>query len=86
MSAGKPGRKVYVYAVFSSLIFGLQLEGDENFQKTGNTELSTTTTREQNRALGRQVYGRYPNPGKDRKTISTIAFAGSAKIWAARWW
>ena len=26
------------------------------------------------------------NPGKHRKIISTIAFAGSAKIWAARWW
>ena len=49
-------------------------------------ELSTTTAREQNRALGRQVYGRYPKPAKHRKIISTIAFAGSAKIWAPRWW
>ena len=51
-----------------------------------NAKLSTTTAREQNRALGAQVYGRYPNPGKHRKSISTIAFAGSAKIWAPRWW
>ena len=35
--------------------------------------------------LGRQVYGRYPNPGKQRKSLSTIAFAGSAKIWVPRW-
>ena len=28
-------------------------------------------------------YGRYPNPGKDRKIISTIAFVGSAKIGGA---
>ena len=27
-----------------------------------------------------------PNPAKHRKIISTIAFAGSAKIWAPRWW
>ena len=30
---------------------------------SGNTELSATTAREQNRTLGRQVNGRYPNPG-----------------------
>ena len=46
----------------------------------GNAKLSTTTAREQNRALGPQIYGRYPNPGKHRKSISTIALAGSAKI------
>ena len=34
---------------------------------TRSTKLSTTTAREQNRALGPQVYGRYPNPGKHRK-------------------
>ena len=41
--------------------------------RAGSTKLSTTTAREQNRALGPQVYGRYPNPGKHRKIISTIA-------------
>ena len=55
-------------------------------QKAGNAKLSTTTAREQNRALGRQVYGRYPNLGKHRKIISTMAFAGLAKIWVPRWW
>ena len=49
----------------------------------GNAKLSTTTAREQNRALGREVYGRYPNPGKHRKIVSTIASAGSAKTWGA---
>ena len=48
-------------------------------QGTGSGELSTTTAREQNRALGHQLYGRYPYPGKHRKIISTIAFARSAK-------
>ena len=52
--------------------------------ETGNAKLSTTTAREQNRALGPQVYGRYPNPRKHKKSISTIAFAGSAKNWAPR--
>ena len=47
-------------------------------------KLSTTTTREQNRDLGPQAYGRYPDPGKHRKIIATIAFAGSAqKNWGA---
>ena len=46
-------------------------------------KLSTTTAREQNRALGPPVYGRYPNPGKHRKIISTIAFARLAKIWSS---
>ena len=50
---------------------------------SGSAKLSTTTAREQNRALGPQVYGRYPNPGKHRKTISTIAFARLAKIWSS---
>ena len=45
--------------------------------------LATTTAPQRNRALGRQVYGRYLNPGKHRKIISTIAFAGSAKIGGA---
>ena len=53
---------------------------------TGNAKLPTTTAQEQNQALGRQVYGRYPNPEKHRKIISTIAFAGLAKFWALRWW
>ena len=52
----------------------------------GDAKLSTTTAREQDRALGPQVYCRYPNLGKHRKSVSTIAFAGSAKIWAPRWW
>ena len=51
----------------------------------GRAKLSTSAG-EQNRALGSQVYGRYPNPAKPRKHISTIAFAGSARISAPRWW
>ena len=51
-----------------------------------NTNLPTTTAREQNRALGPHVYGRYPNPTKRRRIISTIAFPGSAKISAPQWW
>ena len=53
---------------------------------TGNAKLSTTTAREQNRALGRQVYGRYPNPGTHTGKsylVDTIAFVGSAKILGA---
>ena len=57
-----------------------------NPHETGNAKLSTTTAREQNRALGPQIYGRYPNAGKHRKSISTIALAGSAKIWVPQWW
>ena len=49
----------------------------------GSAKLSTTTAREQNRALGPQVYGRYPNPGKHRKIISTIAFARLVRIWSS---
>ena len=49
----------------------------------GSAKLSTTTAWEQNRALGPQVYGRYPNPGKHRRIISTIAFARLAKIWSS---
>ena len=32
------------------------------FPKAGSAKLSTTTAREQNRALGPRVYGGYPNP------------------------
>ena len=49
----------------------------------GSAKLSTTTAREQNRALGPQVYGRYRNPEKHRKIISIIAFARLAKIWSS---
>ena len=49
----------------------------------GSAKRSTTTTREQNRALGPQVYSRSPNPGKHRKIMSTIAFARLAKIWSS---
>ena len=51
--------------------------------EAGSAKLSTTTARAQSRALGPQVYGRYPNPGKHRKIISTIAFARLAKIWSS---
>ena len=57
------------------------LEGTDRERKT-----IYHTARQQNRALGPQVYGRYPNPGKHRKSISTIALAGTAKIWLPRWW
>ena len=46
----------------------------------GGQKLSITAAQEQNRALGPQVYGRYPNLGKHRKIISTIAFARLAGI------
>ena len=36
----------------------------------GRAKLSTTTAREQNRALDPQVYGRCPNPGKDRNLVT----------------
>ena len=52
----------------------------------GNATLATSTAREQNRALGPEVYARYPNPGKHRTIILTIAFAGSSKSWASQWW
>ena len=67
-------------------ISGFQHVETWRIRYAGNAKLSTTTAREQNRALGPQVYSRYPNPGKHRASISTIAFAGSAKIWAPRGW
>ena len=71
-------------AVGGSLeMFNLARKFQSRRLDSGSAKLSTTTAREQNRALGPKVYGRYPNPGKHRKNISTIAFARLAKIWSS---
>ena len=52
---------------------------------TGRGKLSTTTAREQNRALGPQAYGRYPNPGKHRKIIVLHSLREIGQN-VPRWW
>ena len=77
-----PGKKDIFKELRVKLLIYANITISESFfvSNIGNAKLSTTTARERNRALGPQVYRRYPNPGKHRKSISTIPFARSAKF------